>query len=1051
MAFLDEKGLERLWNNIEDRKIDWNDLDNKPFYVSKPIITELEDYHFEALSEENNCHWAEGELVVPDLVPGDKYIVTWDGTEYMCVAFNVFGTPENHGIGNCAVVGDTNDTGEPFFIMEFYDAYPDEWGIYAAESGSHTVKIEHVTEVIHTLDERFIPDSIARNDTLFSDKQVFSVNLNQNNMVKDSRNFTYIIPDCKMPAVPCLTGSLTVGGTTYPLPEDSWGYSGISPIYPNLYVCGQGTAGGVVQVGDAVDGAGNPTGGIQIVFMDMRNAGEFNLTLTLVSKVEIPESAIPDTIARTSQISDAPDWNQNNSDAYDYIKGRTHYDEVVIDTVLVPEAEFKFYITQTVTENSNKSGMSGDGAVAIRKLLKEQNVGKICYVLFDGVEYEAAVSYQGGYGLGNAYLYDKSCTNTGEPFYITSGAYEAIYCYISMSDSDTHTLSVYTKQNVVKQLDEKYIPDSIARVSDIPIGTITAPATAAVAQTIAVKAVDENGKPTEWEAVDRTHYTEDKSIEISFTQVGESAFEANTSPEIYYELLKECYNIAKYYVDGVEYNYLDTELNSGETRYVFRRSPEFGHATGWILFRDDHVDLHTNGYPVSAYIIIPQEEIHQLDEKYLPNTIARVSDVAIADWNQDDETAPDYVKNRTHYTKLEGNYIEVLAPTTILATDFAPRNERVASVALSNIVIPSPSIGAMYTVFYDDVPYVLAVGSTYGPPRCLGNQSYFRGEGNSDSGEPFFIWFNTDGNNTELWLLSSELHDITISIYGGEVTQTIKQLDEKYIPDTIARVSDIPKHQSDWSQSDETALDYIKNRTHYEVDEILFEHTFTNAENEGYERISYNLKLEEGRTYYLEVDGIEYESVVTKEFESGYLVYQFRTNDNKTIALGYEFYINGYVNGHYILKSKSIKKLDRKYIPDIERDEILYDLGYYQDNDNPNTIIYLLTNNVSVENIYKDYSLGKIIKAYDHREKEYYQLHYISSDKIIFTRFDGITMKSLVYNKGNVDHNGFHLFEKIIGSLQTENSLNFLTDEVTGQKYKLSVVNGTLTMTEVNS
>ena len=44
--------------------------------------------------------------------------------------------------------------------------------------------------------------------------------------------------------------------------------------------------------------------------------------------------------------------------------------------------------------------------------------------------------------------------------------------------------------------------------------------------------------------------------------------------------------------------------------------------------------------------------------------------------------------------------------------------------------------------------------------------------------------------------------------------EQIKQLDEKYIPDTIARVSDIPESQiqSDWNQTDDTQADFIKNK-----------------------------------------------------------------------------------------------------------------------------------------------------------------------------------------------------------------------------------------------
>jgi hypothetical protein len=47
----------------------------------------------------------------------------------------------------------------------------------------------------------------------------------------------------------------------------------------------------------------------------------------------------------------------------------------------------------------------------------------------------------------------------------------------------------------------KMIPEDVALKSDIP-EAIPVPATAEVGQVVAVKAVDENGKPTEWEAVD---------------------------------------------------------------------------------------------------------------------------------------------------------------------------------------------------------------------------------------------------------------------------------------------------------------------------------------------------------------------------------------------------------------------------------------------------------------------------------------------------------------------------------------------------------------------
>lgn len=53
----------------------------------------------------------------------------------------------------------------------------------------------------------------------------------------------------------------------------------------------------------------------------------------------------------------------------------------------------------------------------------------------------------------------------------------------------------------LKPIPDLLIPENIARVDDIP-NAIVNPSTATVGQTLVVKAVDENGKPTEWECVD---------------------------------------------------------------------------------------------------------------------------------------------------------------------------------------------------------------------------------------------------------------------------------------------------------------------------------------------------------------------------------------------------------------------------------------------------------------------------------------------------------------------------------------------------------------------
>jgi hypothetical protein len=97
------------------------------------------------------------------------------------------------------------------------------------------------------------------------------------------------------------------------------------------------------------------------------------------------------------------------------------------------------------------------------------------------------------------------------------------YIYIYGQTAGTYTYNLYDSAEKIV-LDPRYIPNSIARKSDIPEagGGADIDVTATVGQTIIVKEVGENGKPTKWESADyqpRTHYTAEAEIlpETTFT------------------------------------------------------------------------------------------------------------------------------------------------------------------------------------------------------------------------------------------------------------------------------------------------------------------------------------------------------------------------------------------------------------------------------------------------------------------------------------------------------------------------------------------------------
>lgn len=96
----------------------------------------------------------------------------------------------------------------------------------------------------------------------------------------------------------------------------------------------------------------------------------------------------------------------------------------------------------------------------------------------------------------------------------------------------------------------------------------------------------------------------------------------------------------------------------------------------------------------------------------------------------------------------------------------------------------------------------------------IGNMSVNGGTAYEDTGENFLINYIPSVNYATYGTPSAE--NTVLSIYE---CSSIKTLDEKFIPDTIARVSDIPEGSAqinpDWNQNDSTKPDYVKNRTHW--------------------------------------------------------------------------------------------------------------------------------------------------------------------------------------------------------------------------------------------
>ena len=134
------------------------------------------------------------------------------------------------------------------------------------------------------------------------------------------------------------------------------------------------------------------------------------------------------------------------------------------------------------------------------------------------------------------------------------------------------------------------------------------------------------------------------------------------------------------------------------------------------------------------------------------------------DWNQNDETAQDYVKNRPFYL---GDLVE-----TVLVEESTVLFENILSEFKSTF---EAQLGETYKVSWDGTVYECTC-VTYNSRLFIGNLS-IRGFG-SDTGEPFLMMIN---NGIAIGIVVTDAPaSHTFSISG--IAQEVVKIDEKYLP-----------------------------------------------------------------------------------------------------------------------------------------------------------------------------------------------------------------------------------------------------------------------------
>ena len=142
------------------------------------------------------------------------------------------------------------------------------------------------------------------------------------------------------------------------------------------------------------------------------------------------------------------------------------------------------------------------------------------------------------------------------------------------------------------------------------------------------------------------------------------------------------------------------------------------------------------------------------------------------DWNQNDSTQPDYVKNRPFYT---GDPVE----TVLVEESTVPFTESGGGYIADLQSTFEATVGETYSVSWDGTAYECTCVSSNNMP-VIGNLSIL-GAG-SDTGEPFVMMF-TNSNHIMIGTAdTSASHTFSISKYSaGEVVK----IDERFMPEDL--------------------------------------------------------------------------------------------------------------------------------------------------------------------------------------------------------------------------------------------------------------------------
>jgi hypothetical protein len=290
-------------------------------------------------------------------------------------------------------------------------------------------------------------------------------------------------------------------------------------------------------------------------------------------------------------------WLQNDPTAEDYIKNKPFYTEKKIVALIEgKDLEIEY----------DGDYCSFDDVAIIE-------LGKSYTVIINGIEHIVTAEYYASWEciiLGNAAILDGMYDGTGLDFAIDN--YNDGSTYFNAATAGTYTVAIKGLAEIVNPIDEKYIPDTIARKDDVswsslknkPFGPITGKMIRTVCDiTVAAEDLKERSGA----------YQTDYIYAADF-YLGDYTYEVIIDGVSYYTQAVDGYN---------NFDYLGSidVLNHSNAEYPF------------LIYKDGNGFISVASYAPGPYTlkIVEYEGAYEcklIAENYIPDTIARVSDVS---------------------------------------------------------------------------------------------------------------------------------------------------------------------------------------------------------------------------------------------------------------------------------------------------------------------------------------------------------------------------------------------------------------------------------------